>query len=246
MLAFPIGPAQAAWTFGAAIGCQCLAGRLAGLPRFDPLSALISALSLCLLLRTDLPLLAGAAAAVAIASKFLLRVDGGHLFNPTAFAIVTLTLLSDRAWISFGQWGPVALWGLGLAGLGLMVVTRARRADVTLAFLGAYAVILFGRAAWLGDPPSIPLHQLKNGALLLFAFFMISDPRTTPRSAGGRILFGAVVAVVAAVIEFGLHRGGGAIMSLVLCAPLVPLFNRGFAGAAPRSPRGQPSLPLTA
>ena len=40
--------------------------------------------------------------------------------------------------------------------------------------------LVFGRSLWLGEPMSIPLHRLQNGALLLFTFFMISDPRTTP------------------------------------------------------------------
>ena len=52
-----------------------------GLPRFDPRSALISGLSLCLLLRTDSPWLAAAAAVAAIASKFVIRGNGKHLFN---------------------------------------------------------------------------------------------------------------------------------------------------------------------
>ena len=40
--------------------------------------------------------------------------------------------------------------------------------------------LLLARAFWLGDPLAIPLHQMQSGSLLIFAFFMISDPRTTP------------------------------------------------------------------
>jgi len=54
------------------------------------------------------------------------------------------------------------------------------RSDVSCAFIVSYAALLFGRAYWLGDPWSIPLKQLQSGALLLFTFFMISDPKTTP------------------------------------------------------------------
>lgn len=50
-----VTPAQALVTLGAALGAQYLAGRLTGLPRFDPLSALISGLSLCLLLGSRRP-----------------------------------------------------------------------------------------------------------------------------------------------------------------------------------------------
>jgi len=44
------------------------------------------------------------------------------------------------------------------------------RSDVTYAFLGFHVALRLGRAWWLGDPLSIPLHQLQNGALVLFAF----------------------------------------------------------------------------
>ncbi|NJL28257.1 MAG: hypothetical protein HC897_10375 [Thermoanaerobaculia bacterium] len=144
--------------------------RLFHLPRFDPRSALISGLSLCLLLRTGSLALAGAAAVVTIASKFLLRVGGKHVFNPTNIGIAVMMLLSDRVWVSPGQWARPRFFSFLLACVGFVVVTRARRADVTWAFLAAWALVLFGRAAWLGDPWQIPLHQLENGAFLIFTF----------------------------------------------------------------------------
>jgi hypothetical protein len=76
------------------------------LPRFDPKSALISGLSLCLLLRTDEPLLAAVAAVLAIGGKFVLRVRGKHVFNPTNFGLMVMVLGHDRVWASSGQWGP--------------------------------------------------------------------------------------------------------------------------------------------
>jgi len=41
----------------------------------------------------------------------------------------------------------------------------------------------------LGEPMTIPFHRLESGSLLLFTFFMISDPKTTPDSRIGRIAF---------------------------------------------------------
>src|SRR6185295_20230647 len=72
-LDFEVGPGRAAAILSAVLATQYLCTRLWKLPAFDPASALISGLSLCLLLRTNSPLLAVAAAAVAIASKFVLR-----------------------------------------------------------------------------------------------------------------------------------------------------------------------------
>ena len=203
-----------------------LAGtRLAAVPRFDPLSALISSLSLTLLLRTDTLALAAAAAVIAIGSKFLVRVRGKHVFNPANAALVTLMLLSDQAWVSSGQWGSAAIGAFALSCLGFLVLTRARRAETTIAFLCVYGALLFGRALWLGDPLTIPLHQLQNGALLIFAFFMISDPKTTPDAAAGRVLFAGIVAVAAFVIQFVYYIPNGPILALIICAPLVPVFD---------------------
>ena len=101
-------------------------------------SALISALSLCLLLRTDHLLLAGAAASVAVLSKVLIRVRDKHVFNPTNFALIVMLVTTDAAWVSPGQWGT-ALLAFAFACAGLLVVHRATRSDVTLAFLASYA-----------------------------------------------------------------------------------------------------------
>ena len=105
-------------------------------------SALISGLSLCLLLRTDVLLVAAAAAGIAVGSKFVLRVGGKHLFNPTNGAIVALLTLATAipaldlsVWVSPGQWGNTAFFLLLMGCLGTIVVTRAARADVTFAFL---------------------------------------------------------------------------------------------------------------
>ena len=222
---------------------QFLATRLVGLPRFDPLSALITSLSLTLLLRTEFAGLAATAAVIAIGSKFLIRFRDKHVFNPANVALVSLMLLSDGAWVSSGQWGSAAIGAFGLACLGFLVLTRAKRAETTVAFLCAYGAMLFGRAIWLGDPLSIPVHQLQNGALLIFAFFMISDPKTTPDAPVGRILFALLVAATAFTIQFIFYQPNGPILALILCAPLVPLIDAVLHGSHYRwdKPGTQPS-----
>jgi Na+-transporting NADH:ubiquinone oxidoreductase subunit NqrB len=204
---------------------QFVGTKVVRLPRFDPLSPMITSLSLTLLLRTDMIAVAALAALVAISSKFLVRVRGKHVFNPANVAIVTLMVLSDHAWLSSGQWGSAAIGAFALACLGFIVLTRAKRAETTLGFLGFYALLLFGRAIWLGDPLAIPIHQLQNGALLVFAFFMISDPKTTPDAALGRVLYSMVVASVAFAIQFVLYQPHGPILALVATAPLVPVID---------------------
>lgn len=217
-----------------ALAVQFVGTRLAMLPRFDPLSPLITSLSLTLLLRTDLALIAALAATIAISSKFLVRVRGKHVFNPANVAIVTLMFASDHAWISSGQWGSAAIAAFALACLGFIVLTRAKRAETTVGFLAFYALLLFGRAAWLGDPLTIPVHQLQNGALLIFAFFMISDPKTTPNTGIGRVVYAMLVATIAYTIQFVFYEPHGPIIALIIASPVVPLIDFVFNGKAYR------------
>lgn len=228
-LHFDVSPWQIAITLAAALLTQYACTRYYNLPSFDPRSPLISALSLCLLLRTDSLAIAALAAGIAIASKFLIRWEDKHLFNPTSLALVVV-LGSELGWISAGQWGQVAWFGFLIACLGSLVVTRAARADVTLAFLGFYVGLLFTKALWLGDPLTIPLHQIESGALLIFAFFMISDPKTTPDSRNGRIVYALIVALAALYVQFGFFRPNGPLWGLVVCSALVPLIDYLFPG----------------
>jgi Na+-transporting NADH:ubiquinone oxidoreductase subunit NqrB len=204
--------------------------RLWRLPAFDPRSALISGLSLCLMLRTNHAELALLAAVITVASKFLIRVHGKHVFNPTNFGIVALIASTGEVWVSPGQWGNTAVLAFLMACLGGLVVNRAARSDVTFVFLASWSALVIGRSLWLGDPLSVPLHRLESGSLLLFAFFMISDPRTTPDSRPGRILFAALVALGAYYVQFKLFRTNGLLWSLAACSLLVPFIDRLLPG----------------
>ena len=222
---------QAALLLGTALLTQYACTRIWRLPAFDPKSALISGLSLCLLLRTNSWWLALAAAVATIACKFLIRRRGKHLFNPTNFGIVALILATGgQVWVSPGQWGSAALFAFLVACLGGLVVNRATRSDVTYAFLAFYLAVVFGRALWLGQPTAIPLHQLSNGGFLIFTFFMISDPKTTPDSRAGRVLFALLVALGAGFVHFVLYRPNGLILSLFFLSPAVPLIDRLLPG----------------
>lgn len=243
-LDFEIRPGRAWVLLGTCLLAQWACTRLWKLPAFDPRSALISGLSLCLLLRTGPTALAVAAAGVTIASKFVLRVRSKHLFNPTNFGLVALMLATDGAvWVSPGQWGNAAFFAFLIACLGGLVVNRAARSDVTYAFLAFYLAVLFGRALWLGQPMAIPLHQLGSGAFLLFTFFMISDPKTTPDSRTGRVVFALLVALGAGFVHFVLFRPNGLLLSLAFLSPLVPLLDLLVPG---RRYAWRPSLPAPA
>jgi hypothetical protein len=246
-LYFDISLLQIVVTLGTALLTQYAGTRFYNLPSFDPRSPLISALSLCLLLRTNDLAVAALAAFIAIGSKFVIRWNDKHLFNPTNLALVVV-LASGLGWISPGQWGQVAWFGFLVVCLGGLVINRAARADVTLAFLAIYVGLLITRALRLGDPLTIPLHQIESGALLIFAFFMISDPKTTPDSRTGRIVFALIVALVALYVQFGLFRPNSPLWGLIACAPFVPLIDHLLPGQRydwSKPTTGQPSRPQT-
>jgi Na+-transporting NADH:ubiquinone oxidoreductase subunit NqrB len=223
-LGFDQSLARVAAILFCALMAQWIGSKVAGVQQYDPLSALISGLSLCLLLRTDELWVLAIAAVLAISSKFVIRWNGKHVFNPTNFAIGSM-LISGAAWISPAQWGSRAWSAFLFACLAGLVLSHAKRADVALAFLMTFVGILFVRTLYLGDPWAIPLKQLQSGALLLFAFFMISDPKTTPDRRSIRIAYGILVAAIAAYLQFAEYRPQALIYALFFTSPLVPLLD---------------------
>ncbi len=203
------------------------AGAKATGTRFEWKSALITSLSLSILLRAVHPGFWFAAAVIGIGAKFCLRYNGKHIFNPACIGIVSVALISGTsAWVSPGQWGQASWFAAFAIGAAALVLSSAKRLDIALGFLAMFAVILFGRALWLGDPLVIPAHQMQSGALLVFAFFMITDPRSTPDSRAGRILFACAVAALAAWLSWGPHVRGSMLYALAALAPLTPILDR--------------------
>jgi len=229
-LHFDVPLLQIAITFGGALLTQYAGTRWLNLSSFDPRSAIVSAVGLCIFLRTNDLFVAALAPFIAISSKFIIRWKGKHIFNPTNLALMVV-LATGLGWISPGQWGQVAWFAFLVACLGSLVVTRAARADVTLSFLGFYVGLLVARALWLGDPLTIPMHQVESVTLLIFSFFMITDPKTTPDSRAGRILFTLLVAVCSFFVQFSLFRPHAPLWALLACSPLVPLIDSLLPGS---------------
>ena len=128
-LDFDITVSRVVLLLATVLATQWICDRLVGGPPFgsSARSALISGLSLCLLLRTNRPELAILAAVIAIAGKFLIRFRGKHIFNPTNGGIVAMLLLTSDVWVSPGQWGTAASFAFLMACAGMLVVTRAAR-----------------------------------------------------------------------------------------------------------------------
>lgn len=192
-------------------------------------SGLISAMSLCLLLKTNTVWISLLAAFLTVSSKFIFRYKGKHLFNPSAFGIVAVLLLTEGAWLSPGQWGTGTVLLFAVLSLGFIVVTRVQKLDISLAFLISFGGLLFWRqVVYLEWPADFFLHSISTGSLLLFTFFMISDPRTSPNHPVARIIWACIIAFVAFYLSAFQWKYNTPIWVLVVAGPLVPMLDHLF------------------
>ena len=227
---FTLRPEQMALTFMAALATQALFMRALGLRHRGVLSAVVTAFGLSILLRADSLWVHPLAAALAIAAKFVVRVDGKHLYNPANLGVIAATTLLPGAWISPGQWGNDLAFAALFVALGGAVTARARRVDIAWVFLGAWLGLVALRVVLLGQPSAVWAHQLGSGALMLFAFFMISDPMTIPNATRGRILYAILVACIAYVWAYVAFRPNALPWALFIATPLVPWIDKLWPG----------------
>jgi len=192
-------------------------------------SVLISALSLCLLLKTNHWYISTLAAFLTVASKYIFRFNHKHIFNPSAFGIIATIFLTHNAWLSPGQWGSNAVIFFSVVTLGTIVVTRVQKLDISLAFLLTFIGLLYWRQVYvLGWPMDYFIHSVSTGSLLLFTFFMISDPRTSPDHPVARIIWAVLIASVSFYLAVFKWKYNTPVWILVTAAPLVPLLNQIF------------------
>ena len=227
---FSLHPLQMALAFAAGLATQAFWLKRLGLKQRGFLSAIVTCCGLSLLLRSDTLWAHPLVAALAMSSKFVLRIHGKHLYNPANLGVIAAITLIPGTWVSPGQWGNDLALAVWLLMLGTIVTTRARRLDISWVFLGAFLGLVALRILLLGQSWAIWWHQLGNGALLLFTFFMISDPMTIPNRRGPRIAYALIVAAAAIGWQYVLFRPNALIWALFWATPLVPLLDRLFPG----------------
>lgn len=197
------------------------------------LSAIISCFGICILVRSGNLWAHSLLACLAISSKFLLRAGPAscrsHILNPANFAAFAAWAWIGGCWLSPGQWGTDTLTALWFLALGGLVTQRIARWDVSVTFLLVWGVLLALRIAVLQyawDPGAgMWLQEIGNGSTLLFAFFMVSDPMTTPQHRGARLVYVASVAVIAFIWQYVYFKPQGVIVALFACSWLVPVIN---------------------
>ena len=156
-------------------------------------------------------------AAVALLSKYLIRFRGGHVFNPSNFGLVLCFLLlgPERADPLDLWWGPMSAWmALALAVIvvgGLAILSRLHLLEIAVFFWVAFAAGIAVLAAsghamtarWhLGPVTGWEFWRVLvfSPEILVFLFFMITDPKTIPRARLGRRLYSVGIALVAVLL----------------------------------------------
>ena len=195
-------------------------------------SGLITALGLCLLLRANNYSTMAIAGCLAIASKFLFRWQQKHFFNPANFGIIAALIMTHDAWVSPGQWGTDWWYLLLFAGLGGIILKRVGRWDTSIAFLLTYGGLEGIRNFWLGWTWDVWQHQLMSGSLLLFALFMLTDPRSIPNSQLGRLVWSLAIAISTFILQDYFYLSTAIFWALFLVSPLTVLLD--LIWSAPR------------
>ncbi len=199
--------AAVAEAVGAALAAALLdviLGRIIRSAWFFPSGALLSGLIVALIVAPTEPFhIVAATAMLAVNSKYLLRARGRHIFNPAALALVVgyfLLAANQQSW-----WGALsnvpAPFTLILIATGIFIADRVNKLPMVLAFLGSY-LALFTVAALIGDAGhAAEIFRAPDiNAALFFAFFMLTDPPTSPARYRDQVLFGVMVAVACAAI----------------------------------------------
>jgi hypothetical protein len=157
--------------------------------------------------------------AIGMASKYLIRWRGRHIFNPSNVALVLAfvalgpqrTEPLDLWWIPIGMW-MIVTYAI-LIGGGLLIAWELRMLGLVLGFMVAFAVFVAFALASAPDHCMVAswhvtpmcgreLWQIlvASPEILIFALFMIPDPRTVPDGALARVVFGVVVALLSVLL----------------------------------------------
>jgi Na+-translocating ferredoxin:NAD+ oxidoreductase RnfD subunit len=156
-------------------------------------------------------------AAFALLSKYLIKVDGRHVFNPSNIGLVVCFLLlgPKRAEPLDFWWGPMSTWLafalIVIVGGGLAILMRLRMLVIAVGFWLSFAVgialLAFTghamTARWHVGPITGPYFWwvlITSPEILVFMFFMITDPKTTPKTTRARAVYAVSVGLLAALL----------------------------------------------
>lgn len=167
-------------------------------------SAYISGNSAGILVRSPFIWPFALCAAISIASKYVFRFRGTHIWNPTNFGIVIMLLIaSDSMAVLSIQWGNnmwamLVIWIVGLA-----VISKVNRFNICATYVLSFIGFAWLRSMITGDLFLAEIAPLTGPMYQLFVLFMITDPKTTPKSKKAQ----NIVAFLIAFVEFFFRLG---------------------------------------
>ena len=162
-----------------------------------PASAYISGISVGILLRSPAFWPYALCAAISIMSKYVLRIKGRHVWNPSNFGISAMLFLVPETVASLSiQWGNYLLPMLVIWVLGSVIIWRLRRFHITFTYVISFIAFAFLRSWITGSPWQSEIAPITGPMYQLFIFFMITDPKTTVRSKRAQCVVVFLVALV--------------------------------------------------
>jgi Na+-transporting NADH:ubiquinone oxidoreductase subunit NqrB len=165
-------------------------------------SAYISGISVGMLIRSPLIWPYALCSAIAITSKYVLRVEDRHIWNPSNFGIVAMLVLAADSVATLSiQWGNDLLPMAVVWAFGSVIIHRLGRFHITLTYVAAFVALALLRSAVTGHPWPAEVAPITGPMYQLFIFFMITDPKTSVRSRSGQCLVAFLVALAEAVLR---------------------------------------------
>jgi len=153
----------------------------------------------------------------------------------------TMTILKYHGWI--GGVSAIAVLAVGIALFAIL--RRYVKWRITLAYLVTIAVVAVIMAFGYGDTDMLlrPAFQLFIGSSIFLAFFMATDPASTPLTYNGQLLFGVGLGVLSVLIVTYMNGFfGGSILALVVMNLTSPFLDR-FGKLKPTTESHEPKLP---
>jgi len=167
-----------------------------------PASAYITGISVGILVRSPAYWPYALCSAISITSKYVLRVKGRHLWNPSNFGISAMLFLAGETVGSLSiQWGNYLWPMLVIWLLGALIIWRLRRFHITATYVVSFVVYALIRSAITGNPWQSEIAPITGAMYQLFIFFMITDPKTTVRSKTGQCIVAFAVATLEMVLR---------------------------------------------
>jgi Na+-translocating ferredoxin:NAD+ oxidoreductase RnfD subunit len=184
------------------IALEMVLGRIFLHKWLNPASAYISGISVGILVRSPAYWPYALCAAISIMSKYVLRVKGRHIWNPSNFGISVLLFLAADTVASLSiQWGNYLWPMLVIWVLGSVIIARLHRFHITGIYVASFLAFAFLRSWMTGSPWQSEVAPITGPMYQLFIFFMITDPKTTVRSKRGQCIVVFLVALLEMVLR---------------------------------------------